>query len=349
MTKGLPNIKKKRVRNTFITIILIFFIGTVSLKYYYEEQLKPIAYDNIEEVYVEIPKGSSTSTIAKILFDNKLIRNEFIFRLVSKLEENDGKYKAGKYVLNNGLSQNEIMDKLIKGGESKESVRFTIPEGFELRQIADRLAENGLINKDRFLELCSKSSNFSSDYEFLKDVPSNNSLEGFLYPDTYEIYVDANEEDIIRKMLDRFESLYSDEIISKAKELDMNVNQVTTLASIIERECMLDEERTLISSVFHNRIDMNKKLESCATIQFILGERKENLSTKDTQIESAYNTYLHEGLPPGPIASPGIKSISAAVNPENSDYLFFVSNGDGSHTFSITYAEHLKAKNANGN
>ena len=274
-----------------------------------------------------------------------MIKNEYVFRLVSKIENKEGKYKAGKYVLSNGMSQHEIMDKLVKGGISKDTITFTIPEGFELKQIADRLENNGVVNKERFLELCSKASNFSSEFSVLKEVPSDHSLEGYLYPDTYEIYADAKEEDIIRKMLNKFDSVYTNDIKDKAKKLNMDINQVITLASIIEREGMVDNERAIISGVFHNRIKKDQKLESCATVQYILGERKENLTEKDTRIESKYNTYLYKGLPPGPIASPGIKSIQAAVAPEETDYLFFVANGDGTHTFTRTYQEHLNAKN----
>ena len=127
--------------------------------------------------------------------------------------------------------------------------------------------------------------------------------------------------------------------------MNLSLNQVVTLASIIEREGMLDEERPIISGVFHNRIKINMPLESCATVQFLLGERKENLTYDDLEISSPYNTYRNGGLPPGPIASPGIKSIMAAVNPADVDYLFFVSNGDGSHTFSVKYEDHIDAKN----
>jgi len=349
MTQTLPNDNKdngrKRFKRIFIIIVIILITSAIGVKYYISDQLKPVSHDIIEEKSVVIPKGSSTLTIAEILKQNNLIRNEYVFRLVSKIEGKEEKYKAGKYIFSNGMSQREIMDKLVEGGISKDTITFTIPEGFELKQIAERLESKGLVDKERFLELCSKVSNFSSEFDFLKEVPSDHSLEGYLYPDTYEVYIDVKEEDIIRKMLNKFDNIYTDDIRNKAHALNMDINQVITLASIIEREGMVDEERALISGVFHNRIKKGRKLESCATVQYILGERKENLTEKDTRIESEYNTYLHKGLPPGPIASPGIKSIQAAVDPEDTDYLFFVANGDGTHTFTRTYQEHLNAKN----
>lgn len=340
--------KKKHILIYFLIIVLVITgISLFSLKKYVDNQLQPIVTENIKEVQINIPKGASSSEIAKILMDNNLIKNELIFRILTKYEKMDGKFKAGKYILNNGMTPEEIMEKLVAGGIAKDSITFTVPEGFELEQIAERLEEMNIANKDTFLELTSKASNFSTEYEFLIGVPEELSLEGYLYPDTYQVYIDASEKDIIRKMLNRFDNLYTDEIKAKAKELNLDLNQVITLASIIEREGRADEEREIISAVFHNRLKSGMMLQSCATVQYILGERKPVLSNEDISIESPYNTYINQGLPPGPIASPGIKSIEAAVNPANVNYMYFVFNEDetGTHTFSVTYDEHLKAIN----
>lgn len=348
MTQIIGNNKKrskKPVLLYFIIMLIIIVVAVIGFKKYVDNQLQPVAIENIKEIQIIIPKGTSTSNIAKILKDNNLIKNELIFSVFAKYEQMDGKFKAGKYVLNNGMSQEEIMKKLVSGGIAKDSVTFTIPEGFELKQIAERLGKMGIANEKTFLDLASKVSNFSSEFEFLKEVPGELSLEGYLYPDTYEVYTDAGEGDIIRKMLSRFDSLYTDEIKTKAKELNFNLNQVITLASIIEREGRADREREIISGVFHNRLKTGMMLQSCATVQYILGERKPVLSNEDTLIESPYNTYINKGLPPGPIASPGIESIKAAVNPADVEYKYFVFNEDevGTHTFSVTYEEHLKA------
>ncbi len=343
------NKRKKKPILLYVLIVIIAIIGitTFAFKKYVDNQLEPIATDNIKEIQISIPKGALSSEIAIILKDNNLIRNDLIFRFFAKYNKMDVKFKAGKYVLNNGMTQEEIMEKLVAGGIAKEAISFTIPEGFELEQIAERLNEMNIVDKNTFLELTSKASNFSSEYEFLKEVPEELSLEGYLYPDTYQVFTDASERDIVQKMLNRFDSLYTDDIKTQAKELNLDLNQVITLASIIEREGRADEEREIISAVFHNRIKSGMLLQSCATVQYILGERKPILSNEDTAIESPYNTYINQGLPPGPIASPGIKSIKAAVSPADVNYMYFVFNEDeaGTHTFSVTYNEHLKAIN----
>lgn len=338
-----PSKFKKIVITFFVLVIVIALVGFFVLRGYYEAQSKPMTIDNVQEISVEIPQGSTTPKIASILKEKGLIRNELIFRLTAKFLGMDGSLKAGKYVLDNGMTPEEILERLKAGGILKETVTFTIPEGFELDEIATRLSSRGLGDRDVFLELASDPNRFSESFPVFKDIPKGLNLEGYLYPDTYEVYTDSSEEEIIMKMLSRFQELYTEDLAIKAKELNMTLNEVITLASIIEREGKLDDERPIISAVFHNRININKPLESCATIQYALGERKERLTFKDLEIKSDYNTYANNGLPPGPIASPGIKSIEAAVNPSDVDYKYFVSNGDGSHTFSITYDEHLKA------
>nr|WP_243414688.1 endolytic transglycosylase MltG [Sporosalibacterium faouarense] len=340
-----PSKFKKIIISILIIVLVVALISFFGLRSYYNSQMAPMAVENIKDITVEIPQGSSTVRIASILKDRGLIRNELFFRYTAKTLGLDGSLKAGKYVLNNGMTPEEILESLQTGGILKETVSFTIPEGFELHEIISRLSDMGLIDKVRFEELVSNPKSFEEKYPILKDIPEGLNLEGYLYPDTYEIFVDAKEEDIIEKMLSRFTQVYSDEIANKANDLNMTLNEVISLASIIEREGKLDEERPMISAVFHNRLSINQPLESCATIQFALGERKQVLSYKDLEIESDYNTYRNSGLPPGPIASPGKKSIEAAVNPADVPYKYFVSNedGTGSHTFSITYQDHLNA------
>ncbi len=331
----------------FSLIMILIIMGVFFVKNYYEDQMEPLAKTNVKEINIEIPMGSSIIKIANILEENKLIKNELLFRINAKILGMDSNLKAGNYVLNNGMTPEEILQALQEGSIPKDTVKFTIPEGFELKEIAERLSNQGLVDKDRFDELVSNPLNFTDKFPFLSELTSDLNLEGYLYPDTYEIFVGSTEEEIIEKMLERFEEIYTPSIIEKADKLGMSLNEVITLASIIEREGMIDDERPLISAVFHNRIEKNMLLQSCATVQYLLGERKERLTFKDLEIDSQYNTYIYNGLPPGPIASPGRKSIEAAVNPADVDYFFFVANGDGSHTFSITYEEHMNAKNRN--
>ncbi len=337
------NKKNKKIGKFIILIIIILFI--IIGKSYYNKQFLAVNTFNPKEISIEIPEGSTSTKISNILFEKGLIKNKYIFKIAIKNKEAGNKLKAGNYILNTGMDVYDIIDELIKGGKNEKVVRFTIPEGYEIRQIANKLSEQGLVNKDRFLELVSNKKLFQDKHSFLQELEDGQGLEGFLFPSTYEIYMGATEEEIIDKMLDQFNEIYEKDIIKDMEKYDLSLNELVTLASIIEREAKLDEERELVSAVFHNRLEKGMLLQSCATVQYVLGERKEVLTTKDTQIQSDFNTYIHEGLPPYPIASPGEKSIIAALNPAEVDYLYFRTkeDGTGGHTFSRTYEEHLEA------
>lgn len=303
---------------------------------------EPIDISDTAEIHVTVPSGASTTKISEMLEEEGLIRNATVFKLLSKDLEADGKMQAGEYVLSKAMSAEEIIGKFVKGDVYIETFEFTIPEGFETRQIVDKLSSQNLIDQQKFTDLL-MSGNF--DYKFLNDIDPETRLEGFLFPETYEMKVGASESQIAERMLSQFDKVFKDTYYERAEELGMTINEVVTLASVIEREAQLDSERALISGVFHNRINKGWKLQSCATVQYILGERKEVLSYDDIAIESPYNTYINAGLPPSPIASPGEKSIIAALYPEDTDFMFFVASGenDGSHIFSKTLKEHEKA------
>lgn len=289
-------------------------------------------------VTVEIPAGSGTADIAEALRAKGVIKKPFWFRLASKLGGHDGTYQQGTFALRQQAGYEQVFEGL--KNSQNELVRVTIPEGYELRQIADRLEEAGLIDRGRFYEAVEKG-NF--DYWFLRNLPKReNRLEGYLFPDTYLFQKGDSEENIINMMLARFDQIYTDAYKKRARELSMTDDEIITLASIIEREAMGDEDRALVAGVFHNRLKNTEYpyLESCATVQYILKERKAVLSTADTKISSPYNTYQNPGLPAGPIASPGKASIEAALYPEKTDYLFFVLDSTGTHRFARTYEEH---------
>jgi UPF0755 protein len=336
--------KKKNAKGTIRFLLLAIIILAVGLFVLYSMLMsnagKPVDLSNESIIYLEVPSGSSTQKIAALLEENKLIRNAFIFRLQSKITGFDSKYKAGYYSLSQNMTMKDIMQQLQKG--SAMTVRFTIPEGFDIKKTTERLVAAKLIDADLFKKAI-KTGTF--DFRFLKDAPAgDNRLEGFLYPDTYEVFPDSSEEEIIAKMLSRFDSLFPDAYYKRAEELGMSINQVMALASIIEREARVPADRPIISSVFYNRLAIDMPLQSCATVQYILGEQKEKLTNQDIAIDSPYNTYLNSGLPPGPICSPGIDSIKAALYPADTSYLYFLAKGDGSHVFSVTYEEFLKNK-----
>lgn len=340
---------KKKVAVFIVAGVLA--TGYFGFRGYVSQAKEPVDPSSAKAVEVEIPSGYATPQIASLLSDKGLIHDEKVFRLVSRVEGKDSGFKAGVYSLSKSMSLEEILSSLTEGGEDIGVETFTVPEGYEVRQIADLLSEKGLVDREKFVTLARDASAYKESYSFLGSVPDGMGLEGYLYPSTYQISEqEENREDaIVRMMLDEFGSVYTKELESKAESLGLDTNEAITLASIIEREAQVESERKTVSAVFHNRISEQMNLQSCATVQYILEERKPNLSYDDIAIESPYNTYINAGLPPAPIASPGKASIEAALDPEEVDYLFFVAKGDGSHTFSRTYEEHLDAQNKNQN
>jgi len=334
---------KSRIRLMLSAAVLIVIMAVAVFSIYtayVNTASEPVKPGSGELISVTIPSGAGTGRIAEILAENGLIKNPTVFKLKTKLKEYDGRYQAGHYSLSPGMSMDEIMELLLSG--KADTVRFTIPEGYDIKRIAEKLSAEGLIDTDEFMN---EIENGVFDYDFLADAPPGPArLEGFLFPDTYEIFANADEHDIIDKMLYQFSKVFTEEYEARAKELGMSVREVITMASIVEREAQVSEDRPVIASVFYNRLKIGMPLQSCATVQYVLGEQKPVLSIEDTRIESPYNTYLIKGLPPGPIASPGADSIKAALYPADTEYLFFVAKGDGSHAFSVTYEQFLRDK-----
>lgn len=336
-----PNNSRKKNGLVFVFVFAITVIGLGLLSFYqYNNLLGPVEVKGSEKIVINIPKGASTGLAAKLLQEKKLIHSSAVFKLYFRINKFDGKLKPGDYSLKRNMSVPEIAKKLVAG--SVISYSFTIPEGFNTKQIADSLEKKGFINRQKFMQLVA-TEDFG--YDFLQDLPQNERrLEGYLFPDTYHITQDTDEKAILQMMLDRFNQEISADYSKKAEALGLSLHEAITLASIIEREAVKDSERVKVSAVFHNRLRIGMKLESCATIQYALGEQKTRLLYSDLRIESPYNTYKYSGLPPGPIASPGSPSLKASVNPENVDYLFFVVSENGEHSFSETLAQHNKAK-----
>ncbi len=279
-----------------------------------------------ERKEIVIEPGMGAKDVAKLLTDKGIIPNPYLFRLVAKLYGKERKIKAGKYILRKDMSLFEILKTIVEGKGVLEAV--TIPEGLTSSQIADIFLKKGII-KDK--------------EKFLKIVKEKN-LEGYLFPDTYYVPEDYGEKRVIDMMVKRFEEKLPKDFQERAKKLGLSEKDVIILASLVEKEAKYQEDRPKIASVFLNRLKKGMKLESCATIQYILGKPKPNLSYEDLKIKSPYNTYLHKGLPPGPICNPGEASIMAVLYPAKTDYLYFVAGKDGRHLFAKTYKEHLKNK-----
>ncbi|NLY56308.1 MAG: endolytic transglycosylase MltG [Firmicutes bacterium] len=294
-----------------------------------------------EPAAVEIPVGASTTQISLLLEDAGVINNAWLFRLYTKIAGVQGSLQAGHYEFAPNLSMQEVVRILVKG--NPRTVTVTLREGLTLAEIADRLASAGLVNKSEFLRLA-----YDPQYTLGAEMPDwlvgARSLEGFLFPDTYRFAPGQSAREIILMMFRQFRAKAEPLIAESEVVAKYGVRQWVTLASIVEMEGKLEAEFPVIASVFLNRLERRMYLQSCATVQYALGERKPVLTEKDLQVQSPYNTYLHEGLPPGPIASPGLAALKAAANPQKTNYLYFVAKGDGSHAFSTTYSQHLAAK-----
>lgn len=336
----------------FVPLIAATFLLLYVLAYQnINELLLPVDASAAEElIEIHIPYNSSTGQIGEILEGEGIIRSSLFFRLYARYKGYDQKLQAGRYLLSPAMSLEEILTALQKGVVYKEGLRFTIPEGFTVEQIAARLAKDGLVDEEAFLEICREYPGRSS-FAFLLEVPEGVKypLEGYLFPDTYEIRQEVTPEEIIGIMLRRFDEVFSESFRQRAAELGFSVHEIVTIASLVEKEARISHERPLISAVFHNRLKSKNMpyLQSCATVQYVLGETRPVLTYEDLEVDSPYNTYLHPHLPPGPIASPGREAMLAALYPAEVDYLYFVSKEDGSggHYFSTTLEEHNYYKN----
>ncbi len=330
--------KTIRVISILLFIIVLGFYGGY---FFLGQQMKPMNKDSDVLVPLEIPNNAGTNQISQLLYDNNLISNTLVFRFYIKYEGLDRNLKAGKYQLSQAMSLKEIVEQLQKGQTSL--ITFTIPEGFTLEQIATTLEGSSLIDAEIFFDV---AENADFNFPWIEDLPAGRlRLEGFLFPDTYKIPENFSEKNIIQMMLNRFTEVFSEDYLQRMTEIDMNIVEVVTLASIIEREIRHTNEQPIASAVFHNRLQKNMRLESCATVQYALGEVKKVLLYSDLEVDSPYNTYKIFGLPPGPIAAPGKGAIEAALYPSDDDYLYFLVKPDGSHHFSRTFAEHVQAKN----
>ena len=287
------------------------------------------------EQSVTIPPGQGLKATAVDLHDRGIIRNAFKFNLYARIKGYDKKIKAGEYRLKPSYSPREIIEIMVSG--KVQLYKITIPEGYNLAQIADMMPAAGLGSANDFLA----EANDSALIEEL-NIPSN-SLEGYLFPDTYHFPKGVSQAKVIQTMVRRLQEVFNAAWEGRTSEIKMSVHEVVTLASIIEKETGAPSERPVISSVFHNRLKKNMRLASDPTVIYGIKDFDGNLTRKDLTTKTPYNTYKIKGLPPGPIANPGAKAMEAALYPGDTDYLFFVSKRDGTHYFSKTYQEHEKA------
>ncbi len=308
----------------FFIFSLIFLIAILFITAIYF----PLEENSATQKVVNIPSGTNAKEIVDVLEENEIIRkNNYIFRILIKLLKLEDQLKYGEYDLSPSMNMFQILDKLLKG--EVIVYKITIPEGYTYTQIAELLDKKEIVEKESFLKLVNDGEK---------------SWEGYLFPDTYEVPKRYGSENMLKLLLSHFNHIVDEKLKDKAEEIGFSMEEIIILASIIEKESKFTEERRQVSSVFHNRLKKDMKLQSCASIQYILKEPKEKLDESDLKIDSPYNTYLYKGLPPGPISNPGLDSIMAALEPAEEDYLYFVLGENGRHIFSKTYQEHLRNK-----
>lgn len=334
MTAG--NAKKKKHILPLILLLLLVFIAGAAYLWYSGLNRAYTSKTEAVTVSVEIPEESTAGDIASILEKDGIIRSSRNFKWFSRLHGYDSKYRAGKFSLSSAMTAEEIAEALT----DPQMTSFTVPEGYSIVQIAALLEENGLADANAFLAL-TKSPEIEKDYDFLQtDEPVMNPMEGFLFPDTYSVNSGVSEEDILRMMLDRFADVYQAELEKKGADPGkFSTREVVTVASMIEKEALADEERARMASVINNRLAKDMTLGMDSTVHYIFNDYSTlDLTMDQINSDSPYNTYRFPGLPPGPICSPGASSLAAVLHPENTKYLFYVLSTahDGTHVFSET-------------
>jgi UPF0755 protein len=284
------------------------------------------------ETTLVIPRGATASDVANVLHEKGVVGSPAAFNLLARIRREQGAMKAGQFRFPAHQSTEDVLEEIVSGG-SQVAVWVTIPEGFTAREIAHELADRSLGTEDGFFDYFMGHS---------LELPGSRTttLEGVLFPSTYLIPTGAAPADVARIFTDEFLRRLPPDAERKAKGLGLNVVQVVTLASLIEREAKADDERRLMAGVYYNRLRIGMPLEVDATIEYTFAHHKDVITQADLARDSPYNTYKQTGLPPTPIANPGRPSLLAAFDPEPSQYLFYVYKGDGHHAFSRTLAEH---------
>lgn len=350
--------KKKRIKNIFGTLIIILVIVFIFVNQSYNNALKTPLKNMGSDVVFIVDKGEGVKTISKNLKEVDLIESDFYFNTYVKKNDFQTKLQAGEYILNPSMNIIEIVN-VLKGGMviNRERV-IKVIEGWTMSDIGEYLEKEGIFTKKEFLDLtgepmvdyskkyfANSPKDYSKEYDFLKDKPKGSGLEGYLFPDTYRIFADANLDDIIHKMLDNLNDKLTEKMREDIKAQGKTIYEIITMASVIQKEVRSESDMKMVSGLFWNRIENGQALESCASLAYITGINKDQYTYEDTRINSPYNTYQNRGLPPGPIASPGIQAIIAAIYPTDNSYNYFLSNpANGETIFSKTYEEHLRNK-----
>jgi len=324
--------KKPNLLNLFI--ILTLLVWGISGFFYYQV-LNPVG-ESTESITISIAPGATLKQISNNLESHNLIRSASAFRLLANIRKKQTHIQVGEYELSQSMLPMDILKAITSGKTVLHPI--TIPEGYRITEIAELFSKKILIDKEVFIKE-------SRNKDLIQELDINSdSLEGYLFPETYHFSKHSSEKKIIQTMLNTFkQKMQSQSILDQVTNSKMSMHEIITLASLIEKETGKNEERKHISSVFHNRLRKKMLLQTDPTVIYAIEEFDGNIRKKDLSIDSPYNTYRYKGLPPGPIASPGLKSITAALSPIKTNHFYFVSRKDGSHHFSSSLEEHNNA------
>jgi UPF0755 protein len=355
-TKLTAKNKRKMAFWTFLILICLMAGTAGGILLYLGNALLPVEALKEEKRFV-IPKGISSGRIASILEDQGLIKSGTVFSYYLKYKKEGAGFKAGEYAMTPGITVERIIE-MLNNGEivNPDTFTFTVTEGLTITEIADIIGNLGQVDRTKFLELANKPTLLQPVEgmvipAFVQQIPEKDGmkfrLEGYLFPETYEMLTESNSEDIIMRLLQELSKKLSTLPENWTDQLEKNgisFHELMTIASLVEREVVLDEERAMVAGVIYNRLEKKMALQIDATVQYALDKHKERLLIEDTKKESPYNTYLNAGLPPGPIASPSISAIKAALYPEETKFFYYVTKKDGTngHLFAETYKQHLK-------
>jgi len=334
-----------------LLVILVFLIFIIFIFYNaYRSNINNQIENNGDVVSFEIKSGENVAKIISNLISSDLIKSELFFKIYIWQTENETKLQAGIYELNRGMSIVKIVDKLVGGDVLSKEQDIKILEGWDIVDMETYFLKNNILPKDDFNKKASMAiSDWSFDftkYKFLENVPSDVDLEGYLFPDTYRIFDESGAEEIIKKMLDNFDSKLNQELRDEINKQNKIIHDIITMASIIEKEVADENDMAIVAGILYKRMNIGMRLEVDSSINYISGKNDPSVTYVDLQIDSPYNTYKNDGLPPGPICSPGLQAIKAAIYPKKSNYLFYLNRQDTGETiFSKTYNEHLRNKN----
>ncbi|MDD8032136.1 MAG: endolytic transglycosylase MltG [Acidobacteriota bacterium] len=327
-----------RLRKIIDLILTLLLITNLCLTFYLSAFMNGFKQKKEATGIIFIERGLNVEAIGRQLEKNGLIKDARSFRLAYSLYYSPNFLKAGEYEFKMPVNPKKIMLEMIAGKVLLHPL--TIPEGLTYKEIAELLENKNYPFKGSFLDACHK-------VELISDLDSQaDNLEGYLFPETYHFSRGIEAEEMVRAMVTQFRKVFGKEQQERAQKLNLTVREVLTMASLIEKETSMIEEKPLVSAVFHNRLRLGMKLDCDPTIIYALKLENRfdgNIRLKDKNLKSPYNTYLYPGLPPGPICNPGYEALEAALYPASVDYLYFVSRNDGSHVFNRSYSEHLKA------